>query len=78
MIREIEAALPGFAAAGGERYFNLRRGIRFGMTTDDVIRIERTAGFGHRSAAAADNWEIYDFGNKYHLTFEAQRETFGD
>ena len=36
MIREIEAALPGFAAGGGERYFNLRRGIRFGMTTDDI------------------------------------------
>ena len=77
MIREIASALPGFVTVDGERYFNLRRGIRFGMTPDEVVRIERMAGFGYRSPKLLDNWEIYDFGHKYHLTFEAQRETVG-
>ncbi len=77
MIREIARELPGFVTEDGDRYFNLRYGIRFGMTTDEVIRIERMRGFGYRSPESLDNWEIYDYGNKYHLTFEAQRETVG-
>lgn len=71
MIEKIKAGLPGFSTtAEGETYFTLRHGIRFGMTSEEVIRTERRNGFRYKKYEIDDGDPLYDSGYNYQLNYE--------
>ncbi len=78
MIQDIVTALPGFVkTAEGETCFTLRHGIRFGMTSGEVIRIERKNGFQYKDYDMDDGEALYDSGYNYQLNYQPPGANLG-
>ena len=69
MVRELMEDLPGFFDTDNGRQFYIRHGIRFGMTWDEVIRLERNNGFLPHISNPENSNPIYDSGRNYQLYY---------
>ena len=73
MIEEIRAVMPAYRILDDEREFVLREWIRFGMTPEEVIRLEGSRGFRPREEGPDGKKGPLCFsGMDYRLYYEAE------